>query len=388
MSEPKPEDNQLQTILKEQDLDGNHAQALLDAFGAPFEDAGKILADYQTIKVTDESDTKSMKEAREKRLALKKTRSFVENKRKELKQNIIKEGRAIDAVATFVKEVIQPAEEYLQLQEDFAKIKEQERLSKLKQERFDALLEYVVNPNLYNFIELSDDEFKELLDKLEKDKEAEIAAQKKAEEERLAKEKAEAEERERMRKENEKLKAEAKKKEEAEAKKTERINILSALGLKWDGEQYVKDDFNVHLTEIISLSDDEFDEVINKINAEIEKRNQAAEQAAAAERAKEEEEKKAQQDKLEKERKAREEAERKIQEAAEAEEKRLAAEAEQKRQLLLGPDKDKLTKLADDIDSLEYPLIKDKSAEKLLFEAKDYLERVSKNLRNKAEELK
>ena len=42
--------NQLQVILQEQNVPAEQAKSLIEAFGGPFEEAGEILANYQTIK--------------------------------------------------------------------------------------------------------------------------------------------------------------------------------------------------------------------------------------------------------------------------------------------------------------------------------------------------
>lgn len=213
MSETSKE---LQLIINEQEVDKSDANKLIEAFGAPFTEAGVILAGYKDIVVTDETDLATMAKAREQRLILKKTRATVENKRKELKADIVKQGRAIDGVAKFVKEQIEPAEQYLETQEKFAELREAERVAKKKAERIEQLSKYVDDISIFNLDEMTDERFAVVLESAKVQKEAELAAAKKAEEERIAKEKAEAEEQERIRKENERLKAEAEAREKAE----------------------------------------------------------------------------------------------------------------------------------------------------------------------------
>lgn len=48
---------------------------------------------------------------------------------------------------------------------------------------------------------------------------------------------------------------------------------LSKLGLIYDGEQYKKDDINVHWSEIVCSSDAEFEKIVSKIKEEIKRRN-------------------------------------------------------------------------------------------------------------------
>lgn len=206
-------DDKLQVILSEQGIAKDEATTLVKAFGGPFKDAGLILADYKTIVVTKESQTKLMGQARKKRLALKHVRTTVENKRKELKSGIIKQGRAIDNVARFVKDVIVPAEEYLLLQEKFAEIKAAERVAKIILERTEKLLKYVDDISVYNLDDMTDEQFDTVLADLKSKHEAELAEDKRIEDERLADEEAERRENDRIRKENERLKVEADKKE-------------------------------------------------------------------------------------------------------------------------------------------------------------------------------
>lgn len=52
-----------------------------------------------------------------------------------------------------------------------------------------------------------------------------------------------------------------------------RCKQLSALGLVFIGSEYVKDDFNVHWTEITCSSDAEFEKIISNIKKEMERRN-------------------------------------------------------------------------------------------------------------------
>lgn len=222
--------NELQVILTEQNVIGDNAKALIEAFGAPFTEAGDIILTYKDIKVTDESQKEVIAEAKEKRLALKRIRTGVENKRKELKEDSLRTGKAIDNVARYIKETIQPAEEYLELQEKFVEIQQAKKAAELKQERTEKLLKYTDDLSLYNIDSLDEEQFETLLGKVKKEHDDKIALAK-AEAERIEKERLEKEaEDKRIREENEKLRQEAEKREieiakerEAERKKQEKI---------------------------------------------------------------------------------------------------------------------------------------------------------------------
>lgn len=210
---------QLQTIINEQDVAKADVSKLIEAFGAPFTEAGVILGSYQDLVVKDELDLVTMAKAREQRLVLKKARTTVENNRKALKSDIVKQGRAIDAIAKFVKEQIEPAEKHLELQEKYSELKAAERIATVRAERIAKLSQYVEDTSIFNLDEMTDERFEVILVSAKAQKDAEIAIAKQAEADRIAKEKAEAEERVRIAKENEALKAEASKREAEEAKR-------------------------------------------------------------------------------------------------------------------------------------------------------------------------
>ena len=329
--------NKLEIIISEQDLSKPDVQKLVEAFGGPFSEAGAILSDFdkdedgnivpneKTIVVSSETETELMTEAREKRLILKKARTTVENKRKELKSDIVKQGRAIDAVARYVKEEIQPAEEYLQLQEDFVKIKKEKEAAKLKAERIEKLSKYSEDISLYNLDDMSDEKFESLYDSVKKEYENKVEAQKEAERIRLAEEEAERKRIEEQAKENARLKAEA----EIREKQIEAERKAEA-------------------------------ERLAKVEAEREKERR--EQLA----------------KLEAERKKREAVEQEQREKAEAERKAKLQKEEEDRQALLAPDKEKLISFANGLNivrSEKIPAVKTKQAQ-------DILNQVDKELAN------
>jgi len=170
-------DNQLSVIVKESGLEKTKAQVLLDNFSAYFQIASEWEKKAKTIVVSDANQEADMKMARVGRLFLRQKRIAIEHTRKDLKEQSLREGKAIDGIANVLKALIVPIEEYLEKQERYVEIKV-----------------------------------------AEEEKRKQIEAETKAEQERIAKEKAEAEERERIRKENERLKKEA---EERERKITE-----------------------------------------------------------------------------------------------------------------------------------------------------------------------
>lgn len=165
-------ENKLAVIVKDSGLEPTKAQFILEKFQDYFNIAAEWEAKAKTIIVKDETQKADMQMARVGRLFLRDKRLAIEKSRKELKEQALREGKAIDGIANVLKALIVPIEEYLDKQERFVEIRAAE---KAEQER--------------------------------------IAMEKRIEDERIAKEKAEAEERERIRLENERLKVEAIEKE-------------------------------------------------------------------------------------------------------------------------------------------------------------------------------
>lgn len=198
--------NKLEIIVRESGLDvqSPKAKALLEQFADYFDIAADWENKAKILVVTDAGQTAEMKMAREGRLFLREKRIAIEKKRKELKEQALREGKAIDGMANILKALIVPIEEYLEKQEKFVEIKAAEYAAQLKAD-----------------------------------------AEAKAEAERIAKEKADAEERERTRLENERLKKEAEEKERqiqaeraaAEAERKKQDEALAAEKAKAETER-------------------------------------------------------------------------------------------------------------------------------------------------------
>lgn len=352
------ENNKLQVILAEQGIEKSDVGKLVEAFGGPFEEAGVILETYQNIKVTDVNDTAGMQKAREARLLLKKARTTVENSRKELKADIVKQGKAIDSVARFVKEEIEPAEQYLQLQEDFAVIAKAEAEAKLKAERVEKLMQYTDDVSLYNFETMTVEQFDNLLATLKSSHEAKLAEAKRIEDERIAKEKKDAEDREAQRQENEKLKAEAdaraeadRKAEQARIDENNRISKIKVALLEYSHGLHTIEEADKAKVALANHFDglpeaDQANEIViaahSKSGADIQELKQYLIDEADIEA-------------------------RKAKEIAEGIEKAKADEAE--KQALLAPDKEKLMQFAQAVDLIranKLPAVKSKQAQDVL----------------------
>lgn len=213
--------NELQLVIQEGELEPTKSQYILEKFTAFFEQAKEWEAKARAIVITDESEVGKMQEARAIRLELKDIRVNADKVRKELKEQSLREGKAIDGVANVIKALIVPIEDYLEKQENFAEVMAEEKKRRIEAERIAALQPFVPDTAMYNLKEMSEEGFVNLLSASKIAHASQKEAEKNAEDERIAKEKAKAEEDERMRKENETLKAEkeVKQKELDEAKK-------------------------------------------------------------------------------------------------------------------------------------------------------------------------
>lgn len=181
--------NQLAQIVQTSGLEKAESQSIIEKFGS-YEAIAKEWEDKaKAIVVTDASQTVEMEMAKVARKKFSDLRIDIEKSRKAMKEQSLRKGQAIDAIARFLVSLIAPIEEHLKTQEDFIKIQQAKRLAELEAE-----------------------------------------ADRRIEAERIAKEKAEREEQERIRVENERLRLEAEKRgkeiQEAKAKADAKMKAL------------------------------------------------------------------------------------------------------------------------------------------------------------------
>lgn len=230
-------------------LEPGSATTLRSAFESMFAQADQWMTSARAINVTSVDDKRQMKLARESRLALREIRVNAEKTRKKLKENSVREGKAIDGIANVLKALVEPIEEHLHELETFAERAEAKRKDELRAARADALTAYGADPSAFvNLGEMADDTWELTRENAKAAHEAKIQearlqeqirleaeriATAKREEERQAAAKAEAErvERERVQaEENARLKVEAEEREKAakierEAAAAERTRI-------------------------------------------------------------------------------------------------------------------------------------------------------------------
>lgn len=186
-------ENQLAKIVTESGLEQTKAQVILTNFQNYFDIASEWDAKVSSLNVTDVSQVTEMKMAREARLFLKAKRIDVENTRKQLKEQSLREGQTIDHIAGILKNLIIPIEEKAEQIEKFKELKEAAELAQRTSERIELLIPFNVAVDS-NFIgSMPEQAFQAYLTGLKVEKEQREEAERKAEEERIAKEKAEAE---------------------------------------------------------------------------------------------------------------------------------------------------------------------------------------------------
>lgn len=231
-NKPNKQENQLEVIVRDSGLESAKAQCMFDTF----QDYFKIAADWEKkakeIVVTDASQKMEMGMARAGRLFLREKRIAIEHARKTLKEQALREGKAIDGIANILKALIVPLEEYLEKQEKFVEIKAAEEAKKIAEKmKLEAECKEIEEREAAEKarceeearIRAENEQMREEAEAREKQmvvERAEMEAKRKAAEDKSRKEREEAEKRmaiERAKLEAEK-KAEQIKREEAETK--------------------------------------------------------------------------------------------------------------------------------------------------------------------------
>lgn len=347
--------NQIVVLAEQMGVTPAKVQQLSATFGPSFFQAEKIIAEARTVSVTDATQLKEMKKARELRLTLKEIRVATEKSRVAAKSDALKEGQAIDKVAGYIKGIIEPVEAELENAEKFAERAQAAREAKLKAEREQALAPYTIDTAAFNLGAMEEAAFATLFNGFKLAHEAKIEAERKAEAERVAAEAARVAEEKRIREENARLEALAAEREAA---------------LKAEREAAAK----------AQREADEKARIAREEAAAAARAAQAkadAEKAAIEAKAKDEREEAARVAKVEadrlaevarKEREAREklEAENKAREEAEA--KRVADEKLAARKAAQAPDREKLMAFAATVRAMEVPIVSSEDAKRVAAE--------------------
>lgn len=184
-------ENGLVKLVNDSGLDKTKSQVLLENFSNYFEIASDWENKAKMLVITSVEQKAEMKMAREGRLFLKEKRIAVEKTRRALKENALREGQTIDAIAKVLTNLIVPIEKDLEEKEKFAEIQEAKRieaLNDLRAREIEPYIEFV--PYGIEFGKISEEDYQKLLSGAKLQKKAKEEAERKAEEERIAKEKA------------------------------------------------------------------------------------------------------------------------------------------------------------------------------------------------------
>lgn len=401
------EDTQTNAIvvqIQQNNLSSDMSELLQKSFLPFYEQAEQWMQTAKTIEVTDVSQTKEMKLARDARLALKDVRVAVEKKRKELKDESLRTGKAIDGVANVLKGLIEPIELHLQQQEDFAKVQEEKRIAALQVERAIQIQSYIDNDTLAAMTDLGSmpkHQFDALLFGYKTQRENQIAEAKRVEDERIAKEKVDAESRESQRLENERLKKEADDREKelaAQAKVKEKRNaelrpyIVFIRDynkmLNMSEEDYVKELSDVKAGAELQWEDDR-----KRMQIEAEE-NQRRDEQLQKDREEHKRVVAETEARLKSEREAKSKLEKELKDKQDAENKRIAVEEKERKDKIAAdkksaraPDKQKIINYAQTIRNIETPETKSNEAAEILNEGSAMIMKAVKFLMEKANSL-
>ena len=217
----------LTKAVQESNLPTTKAEALEAAFMPFFKQAAQHCETAFSIKVTNIGQTATMGEARQERLALREIRIAKEKVRKQVKEDALREGKAIDKIANFLDSVIEPMEKYLLDQEEYGKRlqeKAQAEQRDLRMCEFGKYIEFL--PPGVDLGTIAEEEHAKHLHMAKALWEAREAEQNRIENERIEREKREAAEREALRVENERLRKEAAEQAENLAKERAEVEKL------------------------------------------------------------------------------------------------------------------------------------------------------------------
>lgn len=338
MNTEEAQQNELQLVVRESGIEPQKQNQIVEALGQFFNKVPEWEQMISGIVITDPSEVGKMKMAREARLSLQKTRTsakkFVDDKRNEVKArmaNDVLEDKLWLKLFQIMEATFKNLEGKAEEKEKFAERWEAENKERLRIERTELLSPYVEDVSIYPLGDFNEESFKNLLNGQKLAYEARIEAEKKAEQERIAKEKAEA--------------------ERLEAERIERERVES----EFKREQAEKE--AAFAKEIAAAAERE------RVEREAREKAEAIlkEKEAAEKRAKQEEEKRIEQ-------------QRKEQELAEKKAKRA-------------PDKQKLTDLSTAIKSISIPECKSEEGRSIIENTKVLIGKLTKYIEENADNM-
>ena len=209
----------LSKAAKAENIAPEQIESLQSSFMPFFQQASEWKEKAMAIQVTSTEQKEAMKDARTARLALKSIRVDTEKRRKEMKEESLRKGKAIDGMANVIFYLIEPIEKHLQEQEDFAarlEAKERDETRQLREAEAGPYMNFF--PQTIDLATVTDNDFARLLNGAKLQKEAAEAERKRQEEEAAETARKEQEAREAQLLQNERLRTELHAEREARAK--------------------------------------------------------------------------------------------------------------------------------------------------------------------------
>lgn len=165
-NESKVPGTSLVEIVEASGLDKTKADYMLEKFQGFFKMASEWEKKVDMLEITSEDQVAEMKMAGEGRKFLKSKRIEVESTRKSLKEQSLREGKAIDGIANVLKALIIPLEERLLKSENFVEVKRmRERGERAAGRRLliqsEALTQYI--PETTDLVNMTDSDFQLLI---------------------------------------------------------------------------------------------------------------------------------------------------------------------------------------------------------------------------------
>jgi len=347
------------SLIESSNLEVATVETLTGSFGEFFRRAEEWNAKAKAIVITDVSQTHEMKIAREARLALREIRLASEKVRKQLKEDSLRKGKAIDGMHNILKAIVEPLEQHLKEQEDYVELQQAKEKALREQERSQIIAPYLDmlgGPLSFSLGDMTEEQWESYIAGVKARHEQIEQEKAKAEAERIERERKEAEERAKIEAENAKLREEAEKREKQIAKE------------KAEAEAKAK---------------------AEREKIEAERKKEADE--AAAKQAEIEAKAKAEREKIEAERKKEADARRKLEqekaekEQAEAKAKADAEEAERKK--ASAPDREKIEGFADLVAQMRVPEVSTEPAAIIRAEVESKVQGFSKWIHQQASKL-
>lgn len=357
---------EVRLVVQQTNIGIETANSLQSSFLPLFKEARSVLEKSRGITVTDASQKLEIKLARECRLELRRIRTTGDKLRRELKDESLRRGRAIDGFQNILLHLTAEEEERLDAQEKFVERQEAQRKAELQLAREQALQPFGLDTTFYRLGEMSDQSWSQLLENTQAAHEAKLATERKAQEDRIRLENERLKEEARIREENSRLQREAQEREAAARKEREETAArekaqreAAESTLRAERAKAAK-----AIEEAAEKARKERDAAIEANRLErIRVQAQADIDRQRAKKAQEEAEAKAAA-----ERAAREKLEQEAAAAKQAEAQKARAAAEAARQAALAPDRDKLLAVAAELRYLKVPPMQSEAAKEVVIE--------------------